>query len=197
MVVDRYDMRIAQSQPVLAGYWTWTPFSRLFPRHSRWSPCLPTRLFWRTWLWWWMLPSLQEGSRSFFWRPESRFSRSIPLFDVYAGQKIGPGVRSLAYHLTFQAQDRTLKDKDVVKLRRKILRRLEHELGAKLGNSYLLFSAASLIQLNAATAAGRPMVPAARATTCSSSSIPISLASALRTLEDTAPWRRAPRRCPA
>jgi phenylalanyl-tRNA synthetase beta subunit len=34
--------------------------------------------------------------------------------------------------LTFQADDRTLADKDVNKLRRKIVRRLKDQLGAKL-----------------------------------------------------------------
>ena len=54
------------------------------------------------------------------------------LFDVYTGEKLGAGRKSLAYHLTFQAPDRTLSDKDVQKLRTRMLRKLETDLGARL-----------------------------------------------------------------
>ncbi len=55
---------------------------------------------------------------------------SLRLFDVYSGQPIPPGKKSLAYALTFQAPDRTLTDEDVHKQRSKILSRLERELSA-------------------------------------------------------------------
>jgi phenylalanyl-tRNA synthetase beta chain len=54
----------------------------------------------------------------------------IRLFDVYRGEQIGSGKKSLAYSLTYQAPDRTLTDKDVAKIRNKIARRLEREFGA-------------------------------------------------------------------
>jgi phenylalanyl-tRNA synthetase beta chain len=53
------------------------------------------------------------------------------LFDVYRGEHIGPGKKSLAYRLTFQA-DRTLTDKEVAQVRNRIAQRLERELGALL-----------------------------------------------------------------
>ncbi len=56
----------------------------------------------------------------------------VRLFDVYRGEKIGAGKKSLAYNLTFQAADKTLSDKDVAGIRAHILRQLEQELGAKL-----------------------------------------------------------------
>ena len=56
----------------------------------------------------------------------------VRLFDVYRGEKIGAGKKSLAYSLTYQAADKTLSDKDVAGIRAHILRRLEQELGAKL-----------------------------------------------------------------
>lgn len=56
----------------------------------------------------------------------------LRLFDVYRGEQIGSGKKSLAYNLTFQAPDRTLKDKDADKQREKIVRTLETKLGAKL-----------------------------------------------------------------
>jgi len=54
------------------------------------------------------------------------------LFDVYRGEQIGAGKKSLAYSLTYQAEDRTLSDKDVEKLRARIIRTLEGQLGAAI-----------------------------------------------------------------
>lgn len=56
----------------------------------------------------------------------------VRLFDVYRGEQIGAGKKSLAYSLTYQAPDKTLSDKDVAGIRARIVRRLEQELGAKL-----------------------------------------------------------------
>ncbi len=56
----------------------------------------------------------------------------VHLFDVYRGDKIGVGKKSLAYSLTYQAPDKTLNDKDVAGIRARILRALEQELGAIL-----------------------------------------------------------------
>jgi phenylalanyl-tRNA synthetase beta chain len=56
----------------------------------------------------------------------------VRLFDVYRGEKVGAGKKSLAYSLTYQAGDKTLSDRDVAGIRTRILRRLEQELGAVL-----------------------------------------------------------------
>ncbi len=58
--------------------------------------------------------------------------RSVLLFDVYRGEQLGAGRKSLAYRLTYQADDRTLTDREVAKLRGKIVRRLAQELEATL-----------------------------------------------------------------
>lgn len=58
--------------------------------------------------------------------------QAVHLFDLYEGKQVPAGKKSLAYHLTFQAPNRTLKDKDVQKVRQRILAQLERELGAKL-----------------------------------------------------------------
>lgn len=57
---------------------------------------------------------------------------SIRLFDVYRDEKIGAGKKSLAYNLTYQAEDKTMTDADAAAIRNKIIKRLEHEIGAKL-----------------------------------------------------------------
>lgn len=58
--------------------------------------------------------------------------RNVRLFDVYQGEQIGAGKKSLAYALTFQAPNRTLRDKDADKMRKKIVRTAKKKLGAVL-----------------------------------------------------------------
>jgi phenylalanyl-tRNA synthetase beta chain len=58
--------------------------------------------------------------------------QEVRLFDVYRGEKIGAGKKSLAYSLTYQSDDKTLNDRDVAGIRARILRRLEQEVGAVL-----------------------------------------------------------------
>ena len=57
---------------------------------------------------------------------------NVKLFDVYRDEKIGAGKKSLAYSLTYQAEDRTLTDAEAAAIRTKIVKRLEHEFRAKL-----------------------------------------------------------------
>jgi phenylalanyl-tRNA synthetase beta chain len=54
------------------------------------------------------------------------------LFDVYRGDQIPRGKKSLAYSLLFQAKDRTLSDADATKAREKIVARLQKEIGAQV-----------------------------------------------------------------
>ncbi len=58
--------------------------------------------------------------------------KEVSLFDLFRSEQIGAGKKSLAYSLTYQAPDRTLKDEEVKQLRGRIIRRLEQELGARL-----------------------------------------------------------------
>lgn len=56
----------------------------------------------------------------------------VRLFDLYRDEKIGAGKKSLAYALTYQAEDKTMTDADAAAIRNKIVKRLEKEVGAKL-----------------------------------------------------------------
>jgi phenylalanyl-tRNA synthetase beta chain len=58
--------------------------------------------------------------------------KEVKLFDVYRGDPIPDGKKSLAYALTFQAPDKTLRDAVAAKQVQRILKRLEQELGAEL-----------------------------------------------------------------
>ncbi len=57
---------------------------------------------------------------------------AVRLFDVYRGDSIPPGTKSLAYALSYQAADRTLTDKEVDKAHKKIEDRLKHVLKAAI-----------------------------------------------------------------
>ncbi|MDR3592892.1 MAG: phenylalanine--tRNA ligase subunit beta [Negativicutes bacterium] len=56
----------------------------------------------------------------------------LRLFDVYTGEPVPAGFRSLAFSLIFRAADRTLTDEEVEEYHQQILRHLEATLSAKL-----------------------------------------------------------------
>jgi phenylalanyl-tRNA synthetase beta chain len=61
-----------------------------------------------------------------------RLLDAVRLFDIYRGDQIGSGRKSLAYNLSYQAADRTLNAEEVGKLREQIIKNLEKELGAQI-----------------------------------------------------------------
>ena len=56
----------------------------------------------------------------------------IKLFDVYKGEQVPEGMKSVAYTLTFRSMDRTLVDEEVNKTMSKILHGLKTNLNATL-----------------------------------------------------------------
>jgi len=61
--------------------------------------------------------------------PEVRRAR---VFDVYRGEQVGEGKKSVAIHLAFQAPDRTLSDEDAAAVRDRIVAALSSRFGATL-----------------------------------------------------------------
>jgi phenylalanyl-tRNA synthetase beta chain len=61
--------------------------------------------------------------------------RNVRLFDVYQGEQIKKGYRSLAFTLVFQADDRTLTDNEVSVSMEAITAVLKEKLGAELRSS--------------------------------------------------------------
>jgi len=57
---------------------------------------------------------------------------SISLFDVYKGNQVPEGMKSVAYSLVFRASDRTLTDEEVGKAMKKITEGLNFQFGAEL-----------------------------------------------------------------
>jgi phenylalanyl-tRNA synthetase beta chain len=56
----------------------------------------------------------------------------VTIFDVYSGDQVPAGKKSMAYRVTFQSPTHTLTDKEVDKVQQQILKRLSGELGATL-----------------------------------------------------------------
>jgi phenylalanyl-tRNA synthetase beta chain len=58
--------------------------------------------------------------------------RHARVFDVYHGDQVGPGSKSVAVHLVFQAPDRTLTDEEADLVRTRIVEALRDRLDAEL-----------------------------------------------------------------
>ncbi|MYA00326.1 MAG: phenylalanine--tRNA ligase subunit beta [Chloroflexi bacterium] len=60
---------------------------------------------------------------------------AVELFDIYSGDQIPDGSKSLAFRVYYRSPDRTLTDRDVEKARRGIVRRVESQFSAVLRDS--------------------------------------------------------------
>ncbi len=58
--------------------------------------------------------------------------KSIELFDVYEGEKIGKNKKNLAFHITYQAGDRTLTAEEVQKVQDELTKHLEEKFEAQI-----------------------------------------------------------------
>ncbi len=58
--------------------------------------------------------------------------REIRVFDVYRGDQVGPGRKSVAFSVAYQAPDRTLDDEDAARLRNAIVDTLAARFGGEL-----------------------------------------------------------------
>lgn len=57
---------------------------------------------------------------------------SLEIFDVYTGEQVPPGHKSIAFSMQFQSETRTLRDEEVNARIDRIIAALQKELGAKL-----------------------------------------------------------------
>jgi phenylalanyl-tRNA synthetase beta chain len=58
--------------------------------------------------------------------------REARVFDVYRGEQVGEGRKSVAIHLAFQSPDKTLTDDEAAEIRRRIVDALAERFGAEL-----------------------------------------------------------------
>jgi len=132
LVVEQYDLPEARTAPILAAEFDLQPILTAIPERY---PVRPVPAF----------PPVLEDLAIVIEEavPAERVAEviraaggdtvsEVRLFDVYRGEQAGAGMKSLAYSLTYQAQDRTLTDQEVAAIRHRIIRSLENELGAKL-----------------------------------------------------------------
>lgn len=62
---------------------------------------------------------------------EEQLLRDVVVFDLYSGEQVPEGYKSIAFKLTLQAQDRTLTDDEVNKSMSMVLEALKNNLGAE------------------------------------------------------------------
>jgi phenylalanyl-tRNA synthetase beta chain len=65
-------------------------------------------------------------------RVGGKLVREVTLFDLYRGAPIPEGQKSMAYHIVYQAADRTLTDEEVARQHQRIVGALAHQLKARL-----------------------------------------------------------------
>lgn len=132
LVVERFDLRLNPGQAVLAAdidleaiipalphAYPYTPLSTYPAVHEDLALIVDKSMTAAT-----VTAALREAGGALL--------QDIALFDVYEGQQVPPGKKSLAYHLTFQSPTKTLADKEVSKTRARILKLLENKIGAHL-----------------------------------------------------------------
>lgn len=73
----------------------------------------------------------EDVSRAIQAIPNPHLKRVL-LFDVYTGEQVGAGRKSLAYSLSYQAEDRTLTDAEVHVMHGAVIERLRAHLGAEV-----------------------------------------------------------------
>ncbi len=56
----------------------------------------------------------------------------LELFDIYRGDPVPAGLKSMAYRLTYQSTERSLTEQEVTQLRTRIVKAVEQESGGKL-----------------------------------------------------------------
>jgi phenylalanyl-tRNA synthetase beta chain len=131
-VVKAFGIRSEREQPVLAAELDLETILKHLPAHYNYEPLSP-------------FPSVREDLalvvdvalpaaevETALRKAGGRLLKDVILFDVYQGNQLPQGKKSLAYHLVFQAPDKTLNDKDVSRQRQRILKQLEQQLGAIL-----------------------------------------------------------------
>lgn len=75
---------------------------------------------------------LVQDMENIFRKQGGSLLESYKLFDVYKGKQLPEGKKSVAYNLVYRNKEKTLTDNEVNKVHEKIVRTLEHVLGASL-----------------------------------------------------------------
>jgi phenylalanyl-tRNA synthetase beta chain len=66
------------------------------------------------------------------WTIAGELLESVRVFDVYTGDKLGAGKKSIAISLVYRHADRTLTDEEVTELHGRVVLQFEQSFGAEL-----------------------------------------------------------------
>jgi phenylalanyl-tRNA synthetase beta chain len=132
LVAEQFDLQLEDEQPVIAADIDLDALINQIPSHYPYDPISPYPAVHED-----IAVVVDKGIAAKTVEEVIRNSggfllKDVELFDLYEGEQIGAGKKSLAYHLTFQAPDKTLTDKVVQKSRNKIISQLKHRLDAQL-----------------------------------------------------------------
>ncbi len=132
LVVEQFDLRVDKEQPVLAADIDLDALISRIPALYAYEPVSPYPAVHED-----LAVVVDKGVTAVTVAAAIRQAggyllKDVTLFDVYEGEQIGPGKKSLAYHLTFQAPDKTLTDKVVSRQRKKIITQLAKRLNARI-----------------------------------------------------------------
>ena len=58
--------------------------------------------------------------------------KTVKIFDVYQGENIETGKKSIAFNVTFEPKDKTLSDGDIEQISKKIISTVQNTTGATL-----------------------------------------------------------------
>jgi len=72
--------------------------------------------------------------QNLIYQTNKNFIKKVEVFDIYEGQGIPKDKKSLAFHIIYQADNRTLKNKEVNKMQEKIVKVLEGKFKAQVRN---------------------------------------------------------------
>ena len=76
----------------------------------------------------WLVPKLNENIEIL----DKELIKSVKLFDIYEGENIPSGKKSIALNVTIQSSDKTLDENDLEKINKKIITIVETKSGAKI-----------------------------------------------------------------
>lgn len=93
--------------------------------------CPPSQRCTRTLRSWWMKTS-QQSVRATVEEGAGELIESVELFDIFRGEQLGAGKKSLAFQLLFRAADRTLTDEEVNEHRTAAAELAKQRLGAEM-----------------------------------------------------------------
>jgi len=62
----------------------------------------------------------------------NKLVKSVELFDVFEGEKIGKDKKSMAYHIIYRDNKKTLESNEVDKVHAKLIKKLEKEFDAEV-----------------------------------------------------------------